>query len=306
MTPAHANTTEPSFIACAERFLDYLLSECGLADNTILSYRHDLTAFALFLHEKGLSDMRRIGSDDILDFLVKRKRKGIGVNSIARSLAALKMCFRFLWAEAVIPVEITSQLDSPRMIRHLPEVMTEREVTALLAAPDATTPKGLRDKALLEVLYATGARASEIVNLTLDALHLDLGYVRCFGKGGKERIVPLGEEAVNAMNEYLTSARPKLLKGRASDYVFPGRNGPLTRMTLWRVVHANVQKAEIGRRISPHTLRHSFATHLLEHGADLRAIQEMLGHADIATTQLYTHVDRSRLKAVHKRFHPRG
>ena len=309
---AQAEAAEPSsarFTELANRFLDYLASECGLAENTVKAYRQDLTAFALFLHDRGCEqDIRAVTPDVILDHMVALKERGIHINSIARALAAIKMFFRFLWTEGEMAEEITSLLDSPRMVRHLPDVMTEEEVTALLAAPDCSTPIGLRDRAILELLYATGARVSEVTGLTLDALHFDLGYVRCFGKGSKERIVPLGESAIAAVNEYVERARPILLgKNRTSEFLFPGRSsGALTRKTVWQIVKKCTLLAGVGRRVSPHTLRHSFATHMLQHGADLRAIQEMLGHADIATTQIYTHVDHSRLKAIHKRFHPRG
>jgi integrase/recombinase XerD len=186
--------------------------------------------------------------------------------------------------------------------------MTERQVTALLNAPDASTPKGLRDRAILELLYATGARVSEVAGMELDALHLDLGYVRCFGKGSKERIVPVSDSAADTITQYLSDARPLLPKADKSPYLFPGRDGrgAMARKTIWEIVKKCAVQANLERRISPHTLRHAFATHLLEHGADLRAIQEMLGHASILTTERYTHVDRSRLKSIHRKFHPRA
>jgi len=295
------------FIGYANRFLDYLASECGLAANTIISYRHDLTTFALYLHDTDCSDLSSVTPKVILDHMACLRECGIGANSIARALVAIKMFFRFLWSEGITPTEITSLMESPRLVAHLPEVMTEAEVEALLAQPDTKTLTGLRDKAMLEMLYATGARASEVVGLTLDALHFNVGYIRCFGKGSKERIVPVAQSAISAVNEYLESARPLLLKGRTSEFLFPGKTGgALARQSVWRIVKKRVREAGIGRRVSPHTLRHSFATHMLQHGADLRAIQEMLGHADIATTQVYTHVDHSRLKAIHEKFHPRA
>ena len=288
-------------------FLDYLIAECGLAKNTIISYRHDLTAFVLFLHEHAVDDAAAVTPEIILDYMISQKERGIGINSVARGLVAVKMFMRFLWAEGVVSEDATSLIDSPKLARYLPEVMTEAEVTVLIAAPDISTPRGMRDRALLELLYANGARVSELTGLKLDALHLDLGYVRYFGKGSKERIVPIGDAAMKALMEYLEKARPILLGSRESQFVFPGRwKESLARKTVWQIVRKHALNAGIGRRISPHTLRHSFATHMLEHGADLRAIQEMLGHADIATTQIYTHVDRSRLKAVHKKYHPRG
>ena len=307
MTPG-APPAMDEFLARANEFLDYLVSECGLARNTIDAYRHDLTQFALFLHQEGITTVAAIRPDIILEHVGALHDRNIHVNSIARALVAVKMFARFLWVEGHVAEDLTALIDSPKMVRRLPVVLTEGEVTALLAAPDASTPLGLRDRALLELLYATGARASEVTHMTTDAAHLDLGYVRCIGKGSKERIVPLGEAAIAAVTEYLEVARPLLLKGRESAFLFPGRSekGNLSRKALWEIVKKHARQAGIARRLSPHTLRHSFATHLLEHGADLRAIQEMLGHADIATTQVYTHVDRSRLKSIHKRFHPRG
>jgi integrase/recombinase XerD len=289
------------------QFLDYLASECGLSQNTLQAYRHDLTAFVLYLHENRCTSFQSVTADTVLAHMVRLKGKGLHINSVARALVTIRMLFRFLWAEGKIPENATSLLESPKLAKHLPEVMTEREITALLAAPEAGRISGLRDRAILELLYATGARVSEVSRMPLDALHLDLGYVRCLGKGSKERIVPVGDQAAAAIREYLASARPVLLRGRTVEWLFPGaRSAPLTRKAIWQILKKTALKAGIGRRISPHTLRHSFATHLLEHGADLRAVQEMLGHADIATTQLYTHVDRSRLKAIHRKFHPRA
>jgi integrase/recombinase XerD len=299
---SHAALADP-----INAFLDYLVSECGLSGNTIVSYRHDLTQFVLRLDERGIRSFSLVTADDVLEHLLDAKKRGLSVNSAARALVAVRMLFRFMAAEGMVPEDPTSLIESPKLARYLPEVMTEREVTAILAAPDTSAPAGLRDRALLELLYATGARVSEAVTMKLDALHLDLGYVRCFGKGSKERIVPIADDAAEVIQDYLQRGRPGLLKGRESPYLFPGRGcDHMTRKGAWEIVKKTALKAGVGRRISPHTLRHSFATHMLEHGADLRAIQEMLGHADIATTQRYTHVDRSRLKAIHKKFHPRG
>jgi integrase/recombinase XerD len=290
------------------QFLDYLTTECGLSQNTIQAYRHDLTAFVLDLHEHGYAKFQSVTADTVLAHMARLRKRGLQAVSVARALVTIRMLFRFLWTEGMISENATSLLESPKFARRLPEVMTEREVTALLAAPDAGQISGIRDRAILELLYATGARVSEVCRMRLDSLHLDLGFVRCLGKGSKERIVPLGDRATAAIREYLADARPVLLRGREVEWLFPARkkSGPLTRKAIWQILKKAALKAGIGRRISPHTLRHSFATHLLEHGADLRAVQEMLGHADIATTQLYTHVDRSRLKAVHRKFHPRA
>ena len=307
--PPKRSRTRPAFAFPVQvnEFLDYLISECGLAENTIRAYRHDLTAFVLHLHERRIATLDGITPELILKHLTSLRRRGIHVNSTARALVAVRMFCRFLWAEGKMSRDVTSLMDSPKTIRHLPEVLTEGEVAALLSAPDTSTPRGRRDRAILELFYATGARVSEVAGLTLDALHLDLGYVRCFGKGAKERIVPVGEAAIAAVTEYLEQGRPILLKSARSEFLFPGRfRGALTRKALWEIVKKHARSAGVARRLSPHTLRHSFATHMLEHGADLRAIQEMLGHADIATTQIYTHVDRSRLKKIHRKYHPRG
>ena len=301
--------SEPrALLARVTEFLDHLVAECGLAANTIAAYRSDLTAFVLYLYERREATVRAVTVETVVDHMGSLRARGLGANSIARALAAIKMFLRFLWAEGHIPRDVAARLEAPRLVKKLPEVLTEGEVARLLDSPDPTTPTGLRDRALLEILYATGARASEVVGLSMDGLLMDLGYLRCVGKGSKERIVPMGLSAIAALREYLEKSRPLILKGATSPYVFPGRSekGTLSRKALWAVVKKHALAAGISRRLSPHTLRHSFATHLLAHGADLRAIQEMLGHADIATTQVYTHVDRKRLKSVLKRFHPRG
>ncbi len=294
------------FIGYVNRFLDYLVSECGLAKNTVDSYRLDLTQFVLYLDERKIGTLEAITPDTILMFMARERNRGRHINSVARSLVAVRMLFRFLWAEGIVKENVTSALDAPKLAKYLPEVMTEGEVQALLATPDASTARGARARAVLELLYATGARVSEVCAMRLDALHLDLGYVRCFGKGSKERVVPVGREAARAIEDYLATARGEFLRGRESPYLFPSGRGHLSRSGVWSLVRESCLKAGIARRVSPHTLRHSFATHLLEHGADLRAVQEMLGHANIATTQIYTHVDRTRLKAIHKQFHPRA
>ncbi len=308
-SPTNPQTTNPleEPTSQASQFLDYLVVECGVSPNTVEAYRNDLTAFVLYLYERRIHSLAKVSADTIADYLGHQRRRGLAPRSISRGLVAVRQFFRFLWVEGQLSENVTALVEGPKLSRYLPEVMTEREVTALLAAPDTSTLRGQRDKALLELLYATGARVSEVVGLTLDSLHLDLGYVRCIGKGSKERIVPVAEPSAQAVQEYMESARPVLPAGRSSPFLFPGRlAGSLTRKTVWQIVRRCALQAGVGRRISPHTLRHSFATHMLEHGADLRAIQEMLGHADIVTTQIYTHVDRSRLRAVHRKYHPRA
>jgi integrase/recombinase XerD len=235
------------------------------------------------------------------------KERGLSPNSISRNLAAIKVFFRFLAANRFVRSDITDVLESPRIWRHLPDVLTIAEVERLLNSPRTGTYYGRRDKALLEVMYASGLRVSEAANLRTSDVNLEVGYVRCMGKGSKERIVPLGREARKAIDAYLKLARPRLSPEGASDALFITRLGkPFTRVGIWKIIKQCTRRAKIKKEVTPHSLRHSFATHLLSRGADLRVVQEMLGHADIATTQIYTHVDSDRLKSVHKKFHPRG
>ena len=288
-------------------FLEYLTVECGLSDNTIAAYRADLLKFLRHLVERHVARLDLMTHDRVVGFLIDLKERGAHVNSIARNLVAIKMFFRFLWTEGHADRDITSVLQSPKLWRYLPEVLGEQEVDQLLSAPDTDTLLGTRDRAILEMLYATGARVSEVANVRLEGLNLEMGFVRCYGKGRKERLAPLGEPAVAALTEYIENVRPVLLHDRESPYVFvTGRSTRMARESIWRLVKKYSKKAGIAKNISPHTLRHSFATHMLEHGADLRVVQELLGHASIVTTEIYTHVDRSRLKRIHHKFHPRG
>jgi len=289
-----------------ERFIDYLSFECGLARNTLLAYRSDVEKFAAFLHE-ACRQPETVTTTVVLSFLVKLKDRRYSVATIARTLAAVRMFYRFLALEGLVEMNVTSSLDSPKLWRRLPDVLGPEEVDLLLAEPDTSTPLGLRNKAILEVLYATGVRASEVTSLDVDSVHFDYGYLRCMGKGSKERIVPVAESVVDLLRRYLTESRVLLLRGKAEAALFVSVRGRrLTRDMVWKIVKKYARLAGIAKRVYPHTLRHSFATHLLANGADLRSVQEMLGHASIATTQLYTHVDRDRLKSVHRRYHPRG
>ena len=288
-------------------FLDYLAVECGLADNTITSYHRDLCKFAAFLMGHGCDDLAKVSPDTVVRFMRSQKESGIDVNSIARYVAALKMWFRFLFMEGFLDRDAISVLDSPRLWRKIPDVLDPEDVGRLLAAPDVSTLLGKRDRAILELLYATGVRASEVATLEMTSVNLDYRYVRCIGKGHKERIVPLGTKAVAAVRTYLAEVRGKLLRGRAAAQLFLSRVcRPLDRQHMWRLVKRYAALAGIAKRVSPHTLRHSFATHMLSGGADLRAVQEMLGHSSITTTQIYTHVDKDRLKSIHRKFHPRA
>ena len=291
-----------------DQFLDHLALERGLSENTRLAYGHDLAEFLAFLSRRGRAGIQEVERRDILDFLMEGKRKGLAAASLARRLVAIKVFFRHLAQEGLLAVNVADAMESPRLWKILPPTLTREEVDRLLAAPDPATPRGLRDRAILETFYATGLRVSELAALTLDSLHFDAEYIRCVGKGDKERVVPIGGRAIAAVQAWLERGRSAYAaRGAAGRAVFLSRLGrPLTRNGLWRHIRAYARKAGIRKELSPHTLRHSFASHLLANGASLRVIQEMLGHADIATTQIYTHVDQGRLQAVHRQYHPRA
>jgi len=289
-----------------ELFLDYLLVECGLAENSVTAYRRDLAHFCAYLAARKKTEFGAVRARDIVGFLTHEKARGLSANSISRALAAIRMLFKFLAVEDKIPRNVASTLQSPHLWRRLPDVLDVGDVEALLEAPDTSKPLGIRDRAIIEVMYATGARVSETADLTLDGVNFDFGFLRCFGKGAKERVVPIGRRAMEALKDYIRLVRPKLDR-TGSRLLFLSRSGKrLSRETIWARVKKYALVAGLRKKVSPHTLRHSFATHLLEGGADLRAVQEMLGHANIATTQIYTHVDKNRLKWVHKKFHPRA
>ncbi len=288
-----------------KRFLDYLFVECGLAGHTIVAYQADLCRFWNTVDSLGV-DRDDIDIDLVRHHLVTLRDEGLSVASIARHLAAIKMFLRFLYAEKALRRDVASLIESPKKWRNLPTTLHYRDVEALLEAPDEAGEFFLRDKAVLELLYATGMRVSELVDLTLDRLNFAVGYVRVIGKGRKERIIPMGSAAIAALRSYLDVLRPQLLGPHSRDAVFLSRTGrPLDRSAVWRAVRKYARDAGIKKKVSPHTLRHCFATHLLQGGADLRVVQELLGHADVATTQIYTHVDDARLKSVHQRYHPR-
>ncbi|MBI2994865.1 MAG: site-specific tyrosine recombinase XerD [Gammaproteobacteria bacterium] len=287
-----------------DSFLDSLWVERGLSDNTLQAYRADLNAFCRWQARSGgaLTDTR---AADILAFLGAHSRNS--VRTIARRLSSLRRFFQFLVREGHMRHDPTATVESPRIGRSLPKSLTEAEVELLLAAPDVRTDSGLRDRALLEVLYATGLRVSELVNLRVEQVNLRQGVVRIIGKGNKERLVPMGEPAVQWLTHYMQVARPALLKNSPAATLFPGRGvRPLTRQAFWHAIKRHAATVGIGKSLSPHVLRHAFATHLLNHGADLRVVQLLLGHVDISTTQIYTHVARERLKKLHAQHHPRG
>jgi len=288
-----------------DAFLDYLTVECGLSVNTLQAYQRDLERFAASLGRD--PDWDAATPDRVVAFLMAEKSRGQAVASVSRALVAVRMFFRFLSGEGLIKRDPTEHLESPRLWQTLPEVLNRRAVDAMLSAPSAALDRWpLRDRAVLEMLYATGARASEVADMTRESVNRDVGYVLAVGKGRKERIVPLGRRALEALEAYLSRERPGLDR-RQDPHLFLTHTGRrMGRETLWRLVKKYAARAGASPRVSPHTLRHSFATHLLEGGADLRSVQEMLGHVDIGTTQIYTHVDQNRLKAIHRKYHPRA
>ena len=289
-----------------EEFLDHLWGERGLARNTLAAYRADLAGLAQWLAraDTALTDATR---DQLLRFIAARIEGGARPRSTARQLSSIRRFYRYLVALGRRADDPSARIEMPRLGRPLPKSLTESEVERLLAAPRIDTPLGLRDRAMLEVLYSSGLRVSELVQLRLDQLNLRQGLVRVTGKGNRERLVPLGEEAQAWVERLLREGRPALLRGRVSDHLFPTARGDyMTRQAFWHLVKRYAAAAEIATGLSPHTLRHAFATHLLNHGADLRAVQMLLGHSDLSTTQIYTHVARERLKAVHAQHHPRG
>jgi integrase/recombinase XerD len=289
-----------------DRFLDALWLEKGLSDNTRDAYRSDLALFNGWLDERG-ARLVNAGREAILDHLSWRLANGYKARSTARLLSGLRGFYRFLLREGLISLDPTLRVEMPQLGRPLPKSLSETDVEALLAAPDIGDPLGLRDRAMLEVLYATGLRVTELVSLSLEQINLRQGVLRTFGKGDKERLVPLGEEAMHWLVRYLRDVRDILLVGKASDVVFPSRRGDLmTRQTFWHRIKVHARQAGLATSISPHTLRHAFATHLLNHGADLRTVQMLLGHSDLSTTQIYTHVARARLQQLHAQHHPRG
>lgn len=293
--------------ALLDQFLDYITLERGLSENTRLAYGADLRSFLDFLEGRKIGSLNAVSRQLILDFLMDLRDRGLSTNSISRRLVSIKVFFRHLQQEGLLGRNITDTMESPKLWKVLPDTLTYKEVERLLNSPDAQSPLGIRNRAIMETLYGTGLRISELAHLTLDDLHFDAGYLRCMGKGQKERVVPLGESARNAIQRYLTDCRPNFLKTGDSRAVFLTRRGkPFSRKGLWKLIKQHARDAGIMKNVKPHTLRHSFASHLLANGAPLRVIQEMLGHADITTTQIYTHVDPSRLKSVHAQYHPRA
>lgn len=292
--------------AALDSFLEYLTVERRLADNTITSYQADLKDFLLFLAGEGKA-LAQATPSLIRKFQNQLQDRNLDSRSQARRLSSLRSFFRFLAAEHIVEGDPTILLENPKLGERLPEDLTEAEVNCLLEGRKVKAPYSSRNRAMLNLLYATGLRVSELVNLPVAGVNLKSGFVRVLGKGSKERLIPFGEEAGERIEEYLREGRPRLLKGKTSDYLFVSNRGkPLSRFRFWQIIRESAVAAGINKKITPHMLRHSFATHMLAHGADLRSLQMLLGHSDISTTQVYTHVDRGRLQAIHRKFHPRS
>ena len=290
-----------------DRFINSLWLEQGLSENTQCAYRADLRTLATWLAREGRGTLAGVTARDLWAFVGGEAGGGASARTTARRLASMRRFYRYLLREGVVAADPAAELKAPRMPGTLPHSLSERDVLALLEAPDTSTSRGLRDRAMIELLYATGLRVSELVNLRLDQLNLRLGVVRVVGKGGKERLVPVGEDAREWLERYLNEVRAELVRGRRLDTVFPTpRRASITRQAFWVLIRRYARVAGISPDISPHQLCHAFATHLLAHGADLRAVQMLLGHQNVTTTQIYTHVARERLKALHAAHHPRG
>ncbi|RST73722.1 site-specific tyrosine recombinase XerD [Siminovitchia acidinfaciens] len=290
-------------------FIHFMIVEKGLSQNTVKAYERDLVNYLSYVQKiLNINSFDEITRMHIIQFLGQIKGEGKSSRTLARHIASIRSFHQFLLREKAAGHDPTVHIETPQLEKNLPKVLSITDVQSLLEAPDQSTMFGIRDKAMLELLYGTGTRISELLDMNLDDIHLTIGFVRCRGKGNKERIIPIGMEATKAIERYLKEARPKLRKEKnKTDALFLNHHGKrLTRQGFWKNLKKLASKADIKKELTPHTLRHSFATHLLENGADLRAVQEMLGHADISTTQIYTHVSKSRLKDVYKQFHPRA
>ena len=289
-----------------QNFIYFLDVERGMSANTIASYKHDLEKFAAYLKRRH-KDVSAVKREDLLEFMMWLKDNGLSASSIARNLAALKTFWKFLVSEQMAKENIAAVVETPKTWKNIPDPLNREEVVRLLDSPPAKGAEGVRDRAILELMYATGMRVSEVNHLKTVSINLDAGFVKCLGKGGKERIVPMGKVAENAVKKYVEGARKKMAAKSGDNHLFLSRLGKgLSRQSIWKMIQKYAGLAGIKKHITPHTLRHSFATHLLEGGAELRGVQEMLGHSDISTTQIYTHVTTDKLKKVHEKFHPRA
>jgi len=290
-----------------DEYLNYLVVEKGVARNTLESYGRDLAAYGVFIEERGFSDLRKATSDHIVSFLGEQRMRGLSPSSVNRMLASLKGFYRYLVGERKVDVNPAVNIKVAKMWMRLPGILSREEMNRLISAPGSGSPAAVRDTAILELLYASGIRVSELISLRINDINWQGGYLVARGKGRKERIVPVGRTALRSLSAYVDDVRPLLLKASTTPTLFLNRSGTgFTRQGLWKTVRKHARKTGLTKKVHPHTFRHSFATHLLEGGADLRSVQVMLGHADIATTEIYTHVTRERLKDVHKKYHPRG
>ncbi len=305
--PAPHTAADHTVDLAIDRYLTYLRVERRLAMNTVEAYARDLQRFRQSLAKQQVSTLGAIQPPHIHQWLVENYDEGLSSRSTARMLTTVRTWCQYLYQQKVVPEDPSKLIESPRIVKRLPDVLSVSEVDRLLAAPAKETPTTLRDHAIIHLLYASGLRISEVCTLELSQLNLEAGYLRAFGKGSKERIVPMGHFAVQCIQRYLDHGRPIFVKARTGEHLFLSRNGrPLSRMDGWRCIKAAASRAGLKKSVTPHTLRHSFATHLLENGADLRTVQVMLGHASIATTQVYTHVSRKHLEELIRKFHPRS
>ena len=290
-----------------EEFINYLSVERGLAANTLLAYRRDLVSYTKFLVQKKMEDPNCVKREHVVNYMYDRKNKKISVTSICRHLAAIKMFHRFLVRERFAKEDPTALVETPKVWKRIPDVLSSIEIESMIKMTQGRRWQQIRDQAILELLYASGMRVSELVDLKVGNVNFHSGFIRCTGKGNKERIVPIGTKARAVVQKYCAATRGKLMKSNTTSVLFLSRLGKkISRQSIWKLIKQYARRANIKKLTKPHTLRHSFATHLLEHGADLRSVQEMLGHANISTTQIYTHVDGQRLRTIHKEFHPRG
>jgi integrase/recombinase XerD len=289
------------------RYLNYLLIERGVAQNTLEAYGRDLQRFTLFLQEKGITELNEVMPEVIIEYLVRIKDEGLSANSMNRSLAALRGLYKYLVQEKLVEQTPLANIELAKVWMRLPDTISREEMVLILTQPGLETAAALRDSAMLELLYATGIRVSELIGLTMNSINWQVGFLTAMGKGSKERIVPIGKAAYDCTRLYVDRARPQLMRGKSTDVLFLNRfGGKFTRQGLWKTVVRYAKKVGLQKKVHPHTFRHSFASHLLEGGADLRTVQVMLGHADISTTQIYTHITRDWLKEIHQKYHPRG
>lgn len=289
------------------KYLNYLLIERGVAQNTLEAYGRDLRRFLVFIRQKSLTQLQEATQEIIIEYLIQIKSEGLSPNSMNRALAALRGFYKYLLMEKKIEQTPLANIELAKVWMRLPDTLSKEEMNVILAQPGGDKPSALRDTAMLELLYATGIRVSELINLTMNSINWQVGFLTVMGKGNKERIVPIGKTAYDCTRFYVDKARPQLMQKKSTDMLFLNRfGGKFTRQGFWKMVIRYAKKAGIQKKVHPHTFRHSFASHLLEGGADLRIVQVMLGHADISTTQIYTHITRDRLKEVHRKYHPRG